>query len=298
MSVTEHPPASRRSAGDDPGVATRTADEPAARRHASQTRATPGAKRSPWWIELLAIGWLAVIYDRLVATAPVRLHEAITNGQGILSLEQRLHLDPERTLNHWLANHHTLGVLLSYYYDNAHFIVTLGLLAYIWWARADIYRPLRNSLVLINVIGFAVFWLYPVAPPRLLPGTGFIDIVANSHTFGSWHTGTLASTADQLAAMPSLHLAWACWSSLVVWRISVRWWVRALAVAYPLVTAVAVMTTGNHYLTDVLAGMLTTALSVLIIEVVAPRAWRLLRSALGRDGGDPSSEPDARPMGS
>ena len=74
-------------------------------------------------------------------------------------------------------------MLLSYYYDNAHFIVTFGLLGWLWWKRADIYRPLRNALVLVNVIAFAVFWLYPVAPPRML--RGFTDVVAASGAFGS-----------------------------------------------------------------------------------------------------------------
>ena len=36
-----------------------------------------------------------------------------------------------------------------------------ALLGWLWWRRADIYRPLRNSLVLVNVIGFVVFWLLP-----------------------------------------------------------------------------------------------------------------------------------------
>ena len=112
----------------------------------------------------------------------------------------------------------TLGVAVSYYYDNAHFVVTLGLLGWLWWRRADIYRPLRNSLVLVNVLGFVVFWLYPVAPPRMLGG--FTDVVASSHAFGSWHTGALASDANQLAAMPSLHIAWAAWCTLAVWRIT------------------------------------------------------------------------------
>lgn len=282
MSVTEHPQAPWRPDGDDEapavGAAVLPADAvalsavaPVASAHARADRVA--VRRSPWWVELLAVGWLAVFYDWVTGLAPLRLHAAVAHGQGILSLERALHLDPELALNHWLAAHHTLGILLSYYYDNAHFVVTLGLLAWLWWTRPDIYRPLRNSLVLINVIGFVVFWRYPVAPPRLLPGNGFIDIVASSHTFGSWHTGSLASEADQLAAMPSLHLAWASWSGLAIWRLSRRWWWRTVAILYPLVTALGVMTTGNHYLTDVLAGIVTMAVSVAIVEWGWPR-WR------------------------
>ena len=226
------------------------------------------AKRSPLWVEALVIGWLCWVYDAISNLAPLRLHAALAHGTAALRLERALHLDPELTLNRWLAAHHTLGLIASDYYDNAHFVVTLGLLGWLWYRRPDIYRPLRNVLVLINVLGFVVFWLYPMAPPRMLVGVGFQDIVATTHAFGSWHTGALASDANQLAAMPSLHLAWATWCTLVLWRLSARRAVRVVAVLYPCLTAVVVLATGNHYLTDVLAGVATTALAVLLIGAV------------------------------
>jgi hypothetical protein len=225
--------------------------------------------RSRWWIEALVIAWLCWIYDAITNLAPLRLHTALAHARDIMSAEQSLHIDLERGLDHWLAGHHTLGLVLSYYYDNAHFVVTLGLLGYLWWRRADIYRPLRNSLVLANVLAFVVFWRFPVAPPRMLPG--FTDVVAASHTIGSWHTGALASQANQLAAMPSLHIAWAVWCTLVVWQISTRRWLRALAVIYPFVTAFAVLSTGNHFVLDVLGGLVTIAVSVLIVRLLEGR---------------------------
>ncbi len=206
------------------------------------------------------IVWLCWVYDAITNLAPLRLNLALSHARGILNLERSLHLDPELSLDRWLAGHHTLGLILSDYYDNAHFIVTLGLLGYLWWRRADIYRPLRNVLVLVNVLGFIVFWLYPVAPPRMLKG--FTDVVAASGAFGSWHTGALASAANQLAAMPSLHMAWAAWCSLAVWRITERRWARGLALLYPCITCFAVLATGNHYLADVVAGLVTTVLAV------------------------------------
>jgi hypothetical protein len=223
-----------------------------------------------WWGEALVIVWLCWIYDAITNLAPLRLHLAIAHARGVLNLEQSLGLDPERSLDRWLAGHHTLGLLLSLYYDNAHFVVTLGLLGWLWWKRADLYRPLRNSLVLVNLIGFAVFWLYPVAPPRMLKG--YTDVVASTHAFGGWHTGALASQANQLAAMPSLHIAWAVWCTIAVWRITERRWVRVLAVLYPCVTSLAVLATGNHFLLDIVAGLVAIALAVGIVEAAA--RWR------------------------
>ena len=146
-----------------------------------------------------------------------------------------------------------------------------------WWRRADIYRPLRNTLVLVNVIAFAVFWLYPVAPPRMLPG--FSDVVASSGAFGSWHSGALASHANQLAAMPSLHIAWAVWCTLAVWRVCERRWVRVLAVLYPCLTTFAVLATGNHFTLDALAGLVTFAAAVAIVALAERGLARRQRRA-------------------
>jgi hypothetical protein len=180
-----------------------------------------------------------------------------------------LHVAPELTLNRWLAGHQTLGTFLSYYYDNAHFVVTFGLLGWLLWKRADIYRPLRSSLVVINLIGLIVFWRYPVAPPRMLVANGFSDVVTSTHTIGSWHTGSLAADANQFGAMPSLHIAWAAWCTLVLWRLSGRAWVRVLALLYPFVTTFAVLSTGNHYLLDVLAGLVTFTMAIALVRLAS-----------------------------
>jgi diacylglycerol O-acyltransferase len=242
-------------------------------------------KRPRWWGELLLIVWLSWVYDAINNLAPVRERIALANGRAILSLEQSLHIAPELTLNRWLAAHHTLGGITSYYYDNAHFIVTFALLGWLWWKRADIYRPLRNVLVAVNLIGLVVFWRYPVAPPRLLAGKGFVDVVASSHTIGSWHTGSLAADANQFGAMPSLHIAWAVWCTLVLWRLSSRTWVRALAVAYPCLTTLAVLSTGNHYLLDLLGGLVTFALAIALVRLASVAVAHVTKLLLSRKTG-------------
>jgi len=239
---------------------------------AAQSHAAAPA-RTRWWVELLVIGWLLFVYDAINNLAPLRLSTALGNGRGILHVEQALRIDPELSLDRWLASHHTLAAILANYYDNAHFVVTLGLLGYLWFSRADLYRPLRNSLVLVNVIGFVVFWRFPVAPPRMLDG--FSDVVASTHAFGSWHTGALASQANQLAAMPSLHMAWAGWCGLALWRISERRRVRALALLYPCLTALAVLATGNHFVLDIVGGLLALALAVWLVGSPDRLAGRL-----------------------
>jgi diacylglycerol O-acyltransferase / wax synthase len=236
------------------------------------------AGRTPLWGEAIVIAWLCWLYDILINFAPARRAVALSHASAVLRLERTLSIDPELSLNRWLAGEHALAVVLSYYYDNAHFIVTLGLLGVLWWRRPEGYPALRNALVMMNVVAFVVFWLYPMAPPRMLTGAGFEDVVAASHTFGSWHTGSLAADADQYAAMPSLHIAWAIWCVVVVWRLTPRRWLRALGVLHLAVTTFGVLATGNHFLLDVLAGAavagLVFALGGAVRLIVAKTAFQ------------------------
>ncbi len=233
-------------------------------------------RRSRWYLEALVILWLVWAYDMIANLAPIRQGAAIDHGRSILHLEAVLHLDPEGTLDHWLAGHHTIALWVATYYDNAHFVVTMAAICWLWWRHPLHYRRMRTSLVLVNIIGFVGFWLYPMAPPRMLAGAHITDVVAETGAFGSWHSGHLARHANELAAMPSLHVAWAAWSALAAWQVlrrHHRWapWVWA----YPMATTLAVLATGNHYLADVIAGLATLVLAVGGAELVGRLARRI-----------------------
>ena len=204
----------------------------------------------------------------------MRVDAALGHAASILHAEASLHLDLEPSLNTIVSAHHWLALGVADYYDNAHFVVTFAVLAWLWAARPGDYRRWRSVLVVSNLIGFAVFWAYPMAPPRMLPG--FVDTVAASHAIGSWHSGGLAADANQYAAMPSLHLAWAAWSALAVWNTSRRRAVRTVAAIYPLLTAFAVIATANHLLVDSAAGLATAGVAT-SIEPALAQTWRAVR---------------------
>jgi hypothetical protein len=234
------------------------------------------ARRTHLWIEAAAIVWLLWLYDSVSNLQPIRAHTALSHGWEVLHVERSLHLAPELALDTWMAAHRGLALIVSDYYDVAHFVVTFAVLGVLWWKRADLYRPLRNALVLANLLAFVVFWLYPVAPPRMLAGSGFKDVVASTGAIGSWHTGSLSHYANEFAAMPSLHMAWAVWSAIAVWRLlgpNRRW--RGLVALYPLLTVFSVLATGNHYLLDVVAGLATIAVTVLAADRWTGWSWSL-----------------------
>src|SRR5262249_115192 len=90
--------------------------------NSSSQHRTFAPKRSPLWIELIVVAWLCWIYDLVSNLAPVREHLALAHAASIWRLETTLHLDPEASLDHWLASHHSLAAIVSNYYDNAHFV--------------------------------------------------------------------------------------------------------------------------------------------------------------------------------
>jgi hypothetical protein len=248
-------------------------------------------KRSRVSVELAWLLFLVFIYDWLQDLAPLRRSLAFVNARAVLSFETNVGLDPERALDHWLAHQHVLPFIVSTFYSNGIFVVTFAFAAVLWWSRPDLYRPLRNDLVLTNLIGFAVFWAFPVAPPRMLPG--FIDVVARSGGLGSWH-GSLIKHADQLAAMPSMHIGYAIWCSLVAWRLARKHSAKVAAlvfgIGYPVLTAFVVMSTGNHYLLDVLGGAASAAVAVFAVEV-APRLLRRLLAGSAAGWTTPFQQP-------
>ena len=224
--------------------------------------------RPRWWAEALVVAALLWVYDAVSSLAPLQRVAAVDHARGVWGFERNLHLDPEYWLNHWLAGHHLLGLWISDYYDNAHFVVTIGVVVWLWWRHPSHYRPLRTSLVMVNLCSFVIYWLYPMAPPRLVPGGHIVDVVAATHAFGSWHAGTLATVANanELGAMPSVHIAWALWSAWAVWQVLRDRRGAKFVFAYPIVTAVVVVATGNHFVLDVVAGAVVVVLATVAAD--------------------------------
>jgi membrane-associated phospholipid phosphatase len=202
--------------------------------------------------ELLVVFLLLEVYDYVKSLEAVRMSASLHNGRDVLAIEQTLYMDVESAANHWLVNHHSISTLLVWWYQYSHISGTMAVLTccYLWFPQ--IYRSARNSLLLTNVVGMLGFVLVPVMPPRLLPHAGFIDTVAAAG-FGSSHGGPVEPA--QFAAMPSLHLAWALWVSIVLFAMLRGKAHRGLVFIYPVLTSVAVVATGNHYVLDVVAGL-------------------------------------------
>jgi membrane-associated phospholipid phosphatase len=218
--------------------------------------------------ELAIVAVLVLCYDRIRGLAEVKRAVAVDNGLQLLTLEHHIGIDLELPSNLWLAAHRYLADMASWYYQVAHLTVTLGVLVVCYIRRPDVYRSARNALILINVVGLVIYWCYPVAPPRLLPGSAFVDVTKVTGVANAAST----SAPNPYAAMPSLHTAWAVWVTVVALILVRVWWLRLVALLYPVLTVAVIVTTGNHYLLDTVAGA-----ALAVGATAAVRCWPSLR---------------------
>ncbi|MFG2632884.1 phosphatase PAP2 family protein [Streptomyces sp. NPDC048362] len=241
----------------------------------------PGTEVAPrtrlrWWTELPLILLVYGCYSagRLLARGDVTT--AVDHGLALLRVEKLLRLNAEHPLNRLFTREPWLGVPADFWYASLHYLVTPAVLIWLFRSRAPFYRAARTWLMTSTFIGLIGFTLMPTCPPRLLSADhGFVDTMAQYSSYGWWGGEASAprgmgGMTNQYAAMPSLHVGWALWCGVMLWRYGGTRLTKVLGVAYPLLTALVVMGTANHYFLDAAAGVAVMAVGLLL----APRVTR------------------------
>jgi hypothetical protein len=183
---------------------------------------------------------------------------AIDRGRWIWQAERAVHLPSETVVQLAFLPHPLIVQALNLYYAGLHFVVVLGCLLWVYVWRRRKYPQVRTTLVLFTAAALLIQFI-PVAPPRMLPGDGMID---TGLLYGQSVYGSVAGfSADQLSAMPSVHIGWALLAALVIVEVSRSRW-RWCALSYPLLTMLAVVVTANHYWLDGIAAALLLALAL------------------------------------
>lgn len=243
-----------------------------------------------WWFEALLVVAFDVAYEHvrnMVRMDPVR---AIDHGLQVFRFAQWFDSDIEQDANHFLMSHQWLCQIANYDYSTMHLPVTGGVLVWVFWKYRDRYLAVRNVLLCTTLLGLVGFWLYPMAPPRLLPGHRFIDTVVQFHTWGSWGDPKVADTTNQFAAMPSLHCAWALWAGLCVFFLARNRVLRTFGLIYPAWTVFVVLGTANHFLLDAIAGIACVGVSTALVTWLNGQApWS---TSCNTQALPPTSEPE------
>jgi len=239
-------------------------------------------RRGRWWEELLVVVVGYWLYGLVRNGVPTHEVAALNRAMSVYRFEDRLHVDLELAVNKAVASVHWLAITANYYYATLHFAVTIGVLLWLYVRHPRRYRPVRTVLYLASLVGLVGFWVFPLAPPRMLASQGYIDTIVVFHTWGSWASGDVANASNQFAAMPSLHLAWALWCGIALVRLSPHQTVKVLGALYPVLTFAVIVATANHFVVDAVGG-----------AVVLAVGFGLQRLLTGRSAfaGQPVTEP-------
>nr|WP_258016017.1 bifunctional glycosyltransferase 87/phosphatase PAP2 family protein [Streptomyces sp. AJS327] len=216
---------------------------------------------------LIRVGYWAYSYVR--GHAPDGRDLAEGHGEQILRWESVLHIDMEHALNLAAARTPWLEAACNYYYTTFHFLVPLSLLAWLYLRRPGTYRKTRTALSFATLLALIGFYFYPLAPPRLMPGLGYIDTAHGPQDLEDPDFGALTEISNQYAAMPSLHVGWSLWCAVVIFLVTRRRWIRALGALYPLLTTYVVMATANHYLLDAVGGAIVVGTGFWLAHLIA-----------------------------
>ncbi|WP_051845698.1 phosphatase PAP2 family protein [Streptomyces globisporus] len=220
-------------------------------------RLRPRSPRRPTiWFEILLIAVSYWTYSLVRNAVPEQKAEALRNADWIWKAEESLGLAFEHAVNHAVNSVTWLIVSMNYYYATLHFVVTIGVLVWLYRWHPGRYGAFRTVLFATTGVALVGYYLYPLAPPRLMNGQNFVDTVLVHHTWGSMASGNLKHVSNQYAAMPSMHIGWSLWCGLTVFLLARAPWARILGLVYPAATLVVIVATANHFWMDAVGGML------------------------------------------
>lgn len=285
--------------------------------HIVDDAAPPKEIRLRWWLEIVYVLGFYLIYTAVrnrfgsANGGAKEARVAFEHALDIIDIQKNLGLYFERDLQNWYLDLPQDGLIRIWniFYGTAHFAVTILALVWLFRVNKPRYSLWRNAFAATTALALIGFSSFSLMPPRLLddPGEfggcqiyapaaaevaekvgdagcdryGFIDTV---DIYGGWLSfgeDGVKDISNQWAAMPSMHIGWSIWSSLVLMPLIRRRELRLLAAAYPAVTLFTIMVTGNHYWIDAIGGAVTLVCGYMIAKHVIPRItpWDRRRSA-------------------
>jgi membrane-associated phospholipid phosphatase len=212
-------------------------------------------------VRQLAI-WLGFVlaYETARGLARPSSSEAQRNARDVITIEKSLGAFFEPSLQHRaIGASHALVVWANSTYWIAEFAVLTVVLCWIYVRHTKRYFVVRNALIATNLIGYVGYIFLPTAPPRLVPGYGFVDTLAQS-SFLNHSTRFVEVAANRYAAMPSLHVADALVIGIAMSTLVHNRLLRCLFLVWPVWVTFSLIITANHFWLDAAAGALVALL--------------------------------------
>ncbi|MCS7006972.1 MAG: phosphatase PAP2 family protein [Gaiellaceae bacterium] len=198
----------------------------------------------------LAVYGVYLLVRWLVLRADGRAR-ARRNAERLVALEERLGIHAEPALQRLVLRAPRAVHALNVGYGLFNVTLTVGWLIRLHRQGDPDYARLRRACVLAYLGAQPAFLLFPTEPPRGLEG--FVDTMAEVSGLDLEHP-FLVRLYNPVAALPSLHVAFAVLTGGAIAERADSRATRALARSYAPLVSLVVVATGNHYLVDVVAG--------------------------------------------
>jgi hypothetical protein len=224
--------------------------------------------------QLLLFAGAYYLYRIVRGAVDGQVASAFEHARDVISLERGTHLFFEPVLQSWTESSGFLIHVADIMYVNAHFLITLAFLLWLYFSRNTNFYFVRNMFMVSMGLALVGYMVFPTAPPRFLSEWGFQDAV------GDWVGHGAAQTAGVLynpyAAMPSMHVAFALMIGITGVRLVKSRPLKIFWALYPLLITWVVIVTANHFWLDAAAGAVVAALSAYTSAALAkarPHAW-------------------------
>lgn len=186
---------------------------------------------------------------------------------------------------YWRANSKTAIDVAAGIFYLCWIPVPLAFAAYLFFKNRRQFLYFSLTFVLINMLGFIVYYLYPAAPPWYVQFNGFtfhaktpgntaglarFDAFFNAGIFKSIY----AKGSNVFAAMPSLHSSYPVVVLYYGLKNRLRW-MNIFFVVVMLGIWFTAVYASHHYVLDVLAGILTAFIGINLFNLLIKRSKNL-----------------------
>jgi hypothetical protein len=227
--------------------------------------------------EAAMIGLLYGLWSLAGTVSGFGIKGAYARARWIERFEHTIHLPSERSVQQLILGHPLIVQAANLYYATMHFPMMFVFLIWLFLRHRDRYKPVRTVLAWTTLLCLVV-QLWPIAPPRMLPGIVDTGLVYHQSVYQNGYA------VDQLSTMPSVHVAWAVLVGFYTWQISTSRW-RVIGPAHSVMTIFVVVATGNHWWLDgivAVAILIVCAWSVFGVRTAWHAALARLRARLNR----------------
>ena len=154
--------------------------------------------------------------------------------------------------------------------------IALGLWLYFTGHRRE-YLHFAVAFLVVNWIGFAIYYIHPAAPPWFVIEHGFEPILGTPGSAAGLvrfdeliglpvFQSIYVNNSNIFAALPSLHAAYMLIATIYAIRSRCPRWLIAVSIVITVGIWFAAVYTCHHYVIDVLLGIVTAFLGVFLFE--------------------------------